>query len=219
MLARDECLKGSPWEQPAITSEDWRIGLKELCLVFSIGEQLGGNRVTVTVAGGRVTDVEMVAANPDLAPWPLSQNRIGESPPNSDGPIANKKFRWDGRDHHVPSNRWKMLNALWGKQSVLDQELGEGLWGEEWDEAKLSTTVNRLNNVLRAVQNGGGGRESGRLKLAAHIGASLRSDKMGASAPILPHFAGRPRSAIRHGVLERGSSAGSDERTEQARRV
>ena len=39
---------------------------------------------------------------------------------------------------------------------------------------------------------------------------------MEALASIFPSFTGRPRSAIRHGVLEGGSSAGADERVEQA---
>jgi len=33
---------------------------------------------------------------------------------------------------------------------------------------------------LRTVENGGGGRESGQLKLAAHTSAALRIGKMGA---------------------------------------
>src|SRR5271169_4620498 len=73
--------------------------------------------------------------------------------------------------------------------------------------------------MLRAVENGGGGRGSGRLKMAAHMRASLRSGKMRASALIVSNFTGRPRSAIRYGVLEGDTSAGADERIEPARRV
>src|SRR3954470_7470187 len=54
--------------------------------------------------------------------------------------------------------------------------------------------------------------------MAAHIGASLEDGKI-ATAAILPNFAGRPRSAIRHGVLERSSSARADEGDQQARRL
>src|SRR4051794_7256779 len=69
--------------------------------------------------------------------------------------------------------------------------------------------------LLTAVQNGGAGAVSRRLKLVAHICASLRFGKIAASAVVLPIFAGRPRSAIRYGVLERSSSACADERTQQ----
>jgi len=55
--------------------------------------------------------------------------------------------------------------------------------------------------------------------MVARHGISLRCGKIGASVPILPNFAGRPRSANRHGVLEGGPSAGADGEVKPARGV
>jgi len=74
-------------------------------------------------------------------------------------------------------------------------------------------------HLLTAFQSAGAGGVSRRSNLAAHMCAVLEVGKMGALAPIFPNLAGRHRSAIRHGVLERGSSAGADERIEQAWRL
>ena len=42
---------------------------------------------------------------------------------------------------------------------------------------------------------------------------------MGTSVPIFSNFAGRPRSAMRYGVLDRDPSAGADEGVEPAGRL
>jgi hypothetical protein len=73
--------------------------------------------------------------------------------------------------------------------------------------------------LLRAFENGGAGQSRGRLNVAARMRATSVKRKMRASALILPSFAGRPRSANRHGVVDRGSSASADERIEPASRL
>lgn len=59
-----------------------------------------------------------------------------------------------------------------------------------------------MTQIVAAVQSGGGGEDSGRLKLAARIGVCLRSEKIGKLFPSLPCFAGRPQSAMQHRVLK-----------------
>lgn len=69
------------------------------------------------------------------------------SPPEN-GPVPPESFLWNGVPHRAPGNRYKMLTVLWAPRSVTDAELGSAIWGEDWDDTKLSTTVNRLNQDL-----------------------------------------------------------------------
>ncbi|QDU59585.1 hypothetical protein Pan216_04160 [Planctomycetes bacterium Pan216] len=68
--------------------------------------------------------------------------------------------------------------------------------------------------LLTAVENGGAGGVSRRLKIAALIHVLLRFGKMGALVPIVPEFARRRRSANRHGVVDGSTPAGADRRVE-----
>ena len=101
--------------------------------------------------------------------------------------------------------------------TILNKELGLShgksvrLLGTLFPELQIA--------LLTAFQSSGAGGVSRRSNLAAHKRASLEVEKMEALASIFSSFTGRPRSAIRHGVLERGSSAGADERVEQAWRL
>ena len=92
---------------------------------------------------------------------------------------------------------------------VIDEFYKLGLESDEGRAISLN---------VDGVQNGGAGSVA-----AVEIGGAhwciLGVEEDGASAPIFSQFAGRPRSAIRHGVWERGSSAGADGRVEQAGRL
>lgn len=78
-----------------------------------------------------------------------TERRIDQAVTN--GPCKPKWFRWNGATHPVPGVRFRMLACIWEKRSLSDDELGKAVWGEEWDEARMSTTVNRLNNDLTST--------------------------------------------------------------------
>jgi len=70
---------------------------------------------------------------------------------NPDGPGLPGEFWWKNRCCMFTGKPWEMMNVLWerlrsGRAVVPRGEVGEEIWDEEWDESKVSTTVNRLKN-------------------------------------------------------------------------
>jgi hypothetical protein len=101
---------------------------------------------TIDGIANRLRAVLGVASRDD--PVDVEESDKESSPLTYDGLLPPKYFQWSGVRYTIPGVRWKMLNHLWQRRTMPDVELGMALWGEEWDETKLSTTVNRLNNDL-----------------------------------------------------------------------
>jgi hypothetical protein len=79
------------------------------------------------------------------------EERAGHQP--DAGPHPPCWFFWDSKRYKVVGMRFKLLQYLWSsperKRPKID--VGSHLWGEEWDDSKLRTTMNRMNNDLAST--------------------------------------------------------------------
>ena len=62
-------------------------------------------------------------------------------------------FTWEGVTVKPPGKRGDLLKLLWNARDhkMEKSAVGSAIWAADWDEAKLSTTVNRLKNDLASL--------------------------------------------------------------------
>jgi hypothetical protein len=79
--------------------------------------------------------------------------QLAEEPPAAPnaGPYAPGLFCWHRLVHAVPFLQWRLLNCLWGKGRVEEQDVIDAVYGEDADgqEGNLRRRQHSLNNWLR----------------------------------------------------------------------
>jgi hypothetical protein len=65
------------------------------------------------------------------------------------GPHPPNQFHWNKRSCEMPPLPWRLVNALWLKKSVLEDDVFEAVWpGATRSESALKTAISRVNTIF-----------------------------------------------------------------------
>lgn len=80
----------------------------------------------------------------------ITELATGPAKTPEDGPRPPDLFYWKGNAEHLPTLVWRMLDILWGKDSIPEDEVAEHVWGKGVDatDSQLKSTLHDLNTVL-----------------------------------------------------------------------
>ncbi len=95
---------------------------------------------------GRASAAGLARLERALAPGPAEQEVAPCAP---EGPHGGRSFRYNGRDHAVTEQAYKLLEVLWGKDQVQVRSLLQRCWDKDHqDDRLLKTALSRQNEAL-----------------------------------------------------------------------
>ncbi|NLF70550.1 MAG: hypothetical protein GX575_16085 [Candidatus Anammoximicrobium sp.] len=72
----------------------------------------------------------------------------GDVSEDQDGPLPPNRFRFNGTCHNMRPVPWKLLYAMWGRESRHVNDVEAEVWEDSLPPEKTGTTMYRVNKVL-----------------------------------------------------------------------
>ena len=84
-----------------------------------------------------------------LLSWTREQLQTGLTKVASkDGPLPPNQFWWNGEMARLAPIPWKLLDCMWGKESISIDRIMQCVWGNDNSESGLKTALSRLKKSL-----------------------------------------------------------------------
>jgi hypothetical protein len=64
-----------------------------------------------------------------------------------DGPAPPNLLYWQAARHELPPRLWAILNCLWGRERIEEEDLVERVWGDEGERVLDGTVRSRLSEL------------------------------------------------------------------------
>lgn len=93
---------------------------------------------------------ERPEAPPAEKPGPAAAASAAPEPTPKDGPQPPNLLRWQGKTHELQVLQWRLLNYMWDKETVHEEDLITEVWGHEGmvQGSTVRSTLSRLNTFL-----------------------------------------------------------------------